>query len=169
MGTPRFALLLLCAVPLALIARSGAAQDEATSSGPRNYTTPGGSQAEAAGMLAEMRLQQKERDLCQDYGCIVIVNETRSYRVTGFYVGEHGRRGDLRWSRNQFGDPLLPRRATFRYKSAKEDCARPVRFTLRRSGTGETMTVERIADFCPTPMVHSLIRIKVLTPDVIVE
>jgi hypothetical protein len=142
---------------------------EATSSGPSNFTTPGGSQALAGNLLSEMRLQWQQQDLCDSYGCIVIVNQTSSYRVTGFFVGERRRDGAVRWSSNQFGDALLPQRATYRYKSAKADCARPVRFTLRHRETKETLTIEQVADFCPTPKVHSLLRINVLRPEVFVE
>ena len=162
-------LLLCCAAPLAaLSAGAVSVQDEASSSGPSNISTPGGSQALARSLLAEMRLRRVQEDLCQAQGCIVILNESGRFEVTGFHVAEPGK-GGLRWSRNQFGDPLQPRRATFRFKSAREDCARPVRFELRHRETREVVALERVVDFCPTPKVHSLVRIDVLYPRVIVE
>src|SRR5689334_20446769 len=71
-------------------------------------------------MLQSLRLEQKQRDLCWDYGCLVIANESENYRVTGFHVQEAAADGSMRWSRNQlkqFGVPLYPKKATFLFKT----------------------------------------------------
>jgi len=134
----------------------------------RNYTTPGGAQVVASKLLSAMRLQQRERDLCWEFGCLVIVNASKTYSIESFFVGEQ-RRGRSVWSRNQFGKPLLPRRATFRFKMDGQDCERPVRFVFRDPRTKEALNVDERVNFCPTPHVDSLLKLNVVRPHVIVE
>jgi len=137
---------------------------------PKTITTPGGSQAVAASMLAAMRLEQKARDYCFEYGCLVIVNESQNWKVTGFHVQEADRKGRLRWSDNQFGRPLLARRATFRFKTGGAGaCDLPVLFVLRHLETKEELRLEGRAALCKTPKVDSLVRINVHRPNVFVE
>lgn len=133
-----------------------------------NFTLPGASQAVANTLLRSMRLEQRKRDLCRELGCIVIVNESSGYKVTRFLVGETVR-GEQRWSRNQFGHPLLAKRATYRFKMPGEECERPVKFVLERAEPKDRIDLETRVNFCPTPRVHSLLRINVLRPRVIVE
>lgn len=147
------------------IGDSGASPDKTAN---RNYTTPGASQVVASKLLSAMRLQQRERDLCWELGCVVILNASKTYRIESFFVGEQ-RRGRLVWSRNQFGKPLLPRRATFRFKMDGENCERPVRFVFRDPQTKEALNVDDRVNFCPTPRVDSLLKLNVLRPRVIVE
>jgi len=142
--------------------------EAADSSGNRTYTTPGGAEAVAAKLLSAMRLEQRQRDLCWELGCLVIVNASKIHQVEGFYVGEQ-RRGRASWSQNQFGKPLLPRRATFRFKMNGRDCERPVRFVFRDSRTRERIEVSDRVNFCPTPHVDSLLKLNVVRPNVIIE
>jgi hypothetical protein len=134
----------------------------------RNFTVPGASQAVANTLLRSMRLEQRKRDLCWQLGCIVIVNESNGYKVTRFLVGETVR-GERRWSRNQFGRPLLAKRTTYRFKMPGDECERPVKFVLERTDNKDRIDLETRVNFCPTPHVHSLLRLNVLTPRVIVE
>ena len=161
------------ALSLAAAAQAQSVSDDTASEDtitPRTFTTPGGSEAVARGMLMAMKLEQKARDYCFEYGCLVIVNESPSFKVTGFHVQTADRRGRLRWSPNQFGNPLQARRATFRFKTGDASaCDLPVLFVLRHLKTKEEVRVEGRAALCKSPRVDSLLRINVHRPSVFVE
>ena len=170
-GPARFIAAAL-AFGLSVPSHAQSAADEPASEdsiSPKTITTPGGSQMLAASMLAAMRLEQKARDYCFEYGCLVIVNESENWKVTRFHVQEADRKGRLRWSANQFGKPLLARRATFRFKTGGANaCELPVMFVLRHNETKEELSIEGRAALCKTPKLDSLLRINVQRPRVIV-
>ena len=127
----------------------------------------GESEAMASKMLVSLRLEQKQRDLCWELGCIVIVNESRSYSVTGFFVQTASADRKLKWSRNQFGFPLLAKRATFRFKTGGPDaCDLPARFVLRPPHGKETVTYETRVSLCSSPHRDTLVRIRAVIPEV---
>ena len=82
---------------------------------------------------------QQKHDLCWQYGCLVIANQSKNYRITEFRVREAARDGTMRWSENQFsqfGAALAPRKAVYLFKTGKpETCDWPVLFVLQRPET----------------------------------
>jgi hypothetical protein len=134
---------------------------------PKTSYPIGQSDVVARSMLAAMRLEQRQRDLCWELGCVVIVNESSSYVVTGFHVQERKRDGSLGWSGNQFGAPLLSKRATFRFKTGDANsCAQPVKFVLRKPHTKDTVQFETRVPLCSSPHQDSLVRIRAVIPEV---
>src|SRR3954447_15069268 len=130
----------LCALMFTLLAMPATAQvtDPAVPSDPGDTIAPktsyplGDSQAVARSMLVAMKIEQKQRDLCWELGCLVIVNESQSYEVTGFFVQMRRKDGTIGWSNNQFGLPLMAKRATYRFKSGGSDaCNQPVKFVMK--------------------------------------
>ncbi|HEV2043557.1 MAG TPA: hypothetical protein VGR05_02650 [Sphingomicrobium sp.] len=164
--------LALCAVqPTDLWAQS---PYDSTESGdtitPKNATIFGGSEQVARNMLSAMRLQRRERDLCWEVGCVVIVNESQQYAVTAFHIDSSVRTGKPGWGNNQLATPLRAMKATYRVKLAEtKSCDLPVQFVLRHVETREQVTVEGRTDLCMSPQRVSMIRLKVVTPKVIVE
>jgi hypothetical protein len=134
---------------------------------PKTSYPIGQSEMVARSMLAAMRLEQRQRDLCWELGCVVIVNESSSYIVTGFHVQEKKRDGSLGWSGNQFGAPLLSKRATFRFKTGDANtCAQPVKFVLRKPHSKDTLQFETRVPLCSSPHQDSLVRIRAVIPEV---
>lgn len=130
----------------------------------------GQSEMMARNMMAALRLEQKQRDLCWELGCVVIVNDSRTYMVTGFYVQAAAADGGLGWSRNQFGVPLLAKRATFRFKTGgRGACDLPARFVLRAPHSRQTLSYDTRISLCSSPHHDSLVRIRAAIPDVEVE
>lgn len=160
----------LLALPLAGHAQTTTPFDgteEADTILPKTSYPLGNSEAVARSMLDSMRLEQRQRDLCWKLGCLVLVNETGAYQVDGFYVEEPAARGGRRWSRNQFGSALLPRRATYRFKTGGADaCDRPVKFILRHRKTKDRIEVSARASLCTSPQRDSLVRIRVVQPEI---
>jgi hypothetical protein len=142
--------------------------DSANSAPPINIARHGGAELDAHDMLVAMRLEQRQRDTCWEFGCLVIVNESKNFLVTGFFVATGERNGKVQWSSNQFGPALQPRHATFRFKSGLKDCERQVRFTARNIETREKVEVQSVASLCKSPHVDSLIRLRIERPEVIV-
>jgi hypothetical protein len=136
---------------------------------PKTLTIPGASQMYGRGFAAQMILARREQDYCWEYGCLVLVNETDAWDITGFYVQIMDRSGRPKWSANQFGEPLYPMKATFRFKTGTDDtCDRPVLFVLKHKDSKETARIETHASLCKSPQMDSLVRIKVRIPTVIV-
>jgi len=127
----------------------------------------GQSEQVARSMLVALRLEQKQRDLCWELGCVVIVNESKTYMVTGFYVRTAAADGSPGWSRNQFGVPLLAKRATFRFKTGPATaCDLPARFVLRAPHSKETISYDTRISLCSSPHRDSLVRIRAAIPEV---
>lgn len=96
---------LLCAS--AVLAQSG----EAESADTVPSQNLGNSQLVAQNMMATLRIENAKRYLCWRLGCLVVANESRSYKVTGFFVLMPDMLGTDRWGVNQF-DQQLPARST---------------------------------------------------------
>jgi hypothetical protein len=162
--------LALLALPPAVAAQTATPFDgteEADTILPKTSYPLGNSEAVARSMIDSMQLERRQRDLCWKLGCIVLVNETNAYQVDAFYVEEPAARGERRWSRNQFGAALLPRRATYRFKTGgPETCDQPVRFVLRHRKTKDKIEVNTRASLCTSPQHDSLVRIRVIQPEV---
>lgn len=134
---------------------------------PKTSYPLGDSQAVARSMLLAMKIEQRQRDLCWEMGCLVIVNESQSYEVTGFFVQMTKKDGTIGWSANQFGLPLMPRRATFRFKSGGPDtCDQPVRFVMKKHKTKDVFAFETRIPLCSQPHKDSLVRIRAVIPEV---
>ena len=137
---------------------------------PKTLTVPGASQQVAHGLAVSMMLEQRAQDYCWEYGCLVIVNETANYHVTGFFVEMQQPDGSKRWGPNQFGEQLRPMKATFRFKTADASaCDRPVLFVLKHKKTKDVARLETSASLCKAPHTDSLLRIRMVKPEVTVE
>ena len=137
---------------------------------PKTFTVPGASQQTAQGLAQSLILERRAQDYCWEYGCLVIVNETANYNVTGFFV--HMPTGaNKRWGPNQFGEQLYPMRATYRFKTGDPPatCDLPVLFVLKHKKTKEVARIETRASLCKSPQVDSLVRIRMVKPEVTVE
>ena len=121
----------------------------------------------AMGLVQSLRLTRVKEDLCQKYGCLVIVNESRAYKVTEMRVEMTDRRGSKRWGPNQLDRPLLSREATLRIKVPDlADCDLPVRFKLREAKGREEFEILDRVRLCAEPERHTLMRIRVVKPTV---
>ncbi len=144
-----------------------AGPDAADTVRPKTSYPIGQSDMVAKAMLLSLKLERAQRDLCWELGCLVIVNESKSYNVIGFYVQSMDRDGNPAWSPNQFGRPLYAKRATFRYKTgAADSCDLPVKFVLKHPKTKDTFEFETRASLCKAPHVDSLVRIRAVVPGV---
>ena len=154
---------------LLAIPRIAFAQDESEGVAAKTFTVQGGAEQVAQSFLAGMRLEQHQKDQCWKLGCLVIVNETRGYDVIGFYIDPlKPKPGKSAKGRNLFELALSPHKAALAYKDGgPAACNRPVRFELRHRETKERLTVAGNASLCSTPHTDSLLRIKVLEPEVI--
>ena len=136
----------------------------------KTATVHGGSEQVAQTMLVAMRLERKQRDLCDEMGCVVIVNESSHHDVTGFFVDSSVKTGKPGWGANQFRTPLRSKKATYRVRlDEKGVCELPMLFVMRHVTTGEEVRVEGRSNMCRTPRAASLVRLKVVVPSVEVE
>jgi hypothetical protein len=134
---------------------------------PKTFTVPGASLEVAASFARQMILEQRVKDYCWEFGCLVIIHETVNFNVTGFFVDMPRRDGTRRWGPNQFGEQLYPMRATYRFKTGDETaCSRPVLFVLRHKQTKEVARIETHASLCKSPKVDSVLRIRMVKPEV---
>ena len=121
----------------------------------------------AMGLVQSLRLARVKEDLCKTYGCLVIVNESRAYKVVEMRVEMTDRKGAKRWGPNQLDRPLLAREATLRIKVPDlADCDLPVRFRLRETKGREEVSLEDRVRLCAEPDRHTLMRIRVVKPTV---
>lgn len=112
-------------------------------------------------MMVQFGRTQRDADNCWKVGCVLIVNETQSYDVVGFYVDTAKPGTASAWSRNQFGEPLRPMKVTMRFKTGGADtCNIPVRFVLRDRQTKEKLDVAGTASLCTSPHQDTLLQIK---------
>lgn len=164
--------LLAYLLMFSMFTRPAAAQqaEETDSIAPQLQYPVGSPELVARAMLDALKLRKLENDRCWEIGCVVIVNESSSFQVIGFYVQTAGRDGRPRWSTNQFGNPLQPKRATFRFKSGSpEMCDLPVRFILRRPGSKDRLELNGRMSLCKSPHVDSLVQIRTGIPQVTVD
>ena len=156
-------------VPISMSPFAGSSSEDSTAN---TFYPFGESEMMARQMATSVRRTQQKRDLCWQYGCLVIANQSKKYRITEFRVREAGRDGTMRWSANQFsqfGAPLDPLKAVYLFKTGKpETCDWPVLFVLRDLKRRETMTVQMRASLCMSPHQDSLVRVNVVHPEVIV-
>jgi hypothetical protein len=118
-------------------------------------------------MVLGLKLERAQRDLCAELGCLMIINESKTYRVTGFFARTAGADGRPEWSSNQFGRPLYPKSATWRFKTGGPGtCDVPVRFTLHNPKTKDTFEFETRTSLCSGPHNDSLVRIRAIIPEV---
>ena len=137
---------------------------------PKTSYPLGRSDIVARQMVLGLRLERMQRDLCAELGCLMIVNESKSYEVTAFYAQTTGADGRPEWSANQFGRPLSPKRATWRFKTGGPGtCDVPVRFVLRNRTTRDVVQFETRTSLCSGPRNDSLVRIRAVIPEVRVE
>lgn len=155
------ALLLLLAPTLPALAQDSAGII-------RDVGDPGGDARAWAAMMRNYPEQVKVN--CWKLGCMVIINETSSYDVIGFYVDSASPGRSPRWSDNQMTNSLEPLKATLRFKNGgPKTCALPVRFVLRQRDTHEKMDVNTTGSFCSTPHQDTVVRIKLLEGKVYVR
>lgn len=172
---PALATLLLLAAPAAAQVMipttspfaGGEAEDKIL---PKTSYPLGRADVVARQMVLGLRLERAQRDLCAELGCLMIVNESRSYQVTAFYAQTAGADGTPEWSSNQFGQPLYPKRATWRFKTGGPGtCDVPVRFVLRNPRTRDQIRFETRTSLCSGPHNDSLVRIRAVAPEVKVD
>ena len=121
----------------------------------------------AMSMVRSLQMERVKEDLCERYGCLVIVNESRAYKVMEMRVEMTDRKGAKRWGPNQLDRPLMARQATLRIKVPDLDpCILPVRFTLRETKGREELSIEDRVRLCAEPDQHTLMRIKAVKPTV---
>jgi hypothetical protein len=156
-------------VPISMSPFAGSSSEDSTANTSYPY---GESEMMARQMATSVRVGQQKRDLCRQYGCLVIANTSKNYRITEFRVREAGRDGTMRWSENQFrqfGAALAPRKAVYLFKTGKpETCDWPVLFVLSDLRRKKTMTVQMRASLCMSPERDSLVRVNVVRPEVTV-
>lgn len=110
---------------------------------------------------ARMNAPEHIKVNCWKLGCVLIVNETAGYDVVGFYVDNAKPGKKARWSNNEFREPLLPSKATLRFKAGGlSTCSMPVRFVLRKRDSDEKAEINGVSSFCTSPHNDTLIRIK---------
>jgi hypothetical protein len=121
----------------------------------------------AMNLVQSIRMAEVKEDLCIRFGCLVIVNESRAYKVMEMRIEMTDRKGGKRWGPNQLDRPLQALQATLRIKVPDlEDCDLPVRFTLRESKGREEVSIDDRVRLCAEPDQHTLMRIKVVKPTV---
>jgi len=141
--------------------------DEADQVRPKTSYPLGRSDIVARQMALGLRLERVQRDLCAELGCLMIINESKTYRITGFYAQTAGADGKPEWSSNQFGRPLFPKSATWRFKTGGPGtCDVPVRFTMHNPKTKDTVEFETRTSLCSGPHNDSLVRIRAIVPEV---
>lgn len=144
--------------------------DGADTVAPKTSYPLGRSDVVAQQMVLGLKLERAQRALCAELGCLMVVNESKSYEVTAFYARTTGPDGKPEWSTNQFGRPLYPMRATWRFKTGGADsCDVPVRFVLHNPRTRDTLQFETRTSLCSGPHNDSLVRIRAVIPHVEVE
>lgn len=121
----------------------------------------------AMNLVQSIRMAEVKEDLCIRYGCLVIVNESRAYKVMDMRIEMTDRKGEKRWGPNQLDRPLQALQATLRIKVPDlKDCDLPVRFTMRETKGREEVSIEDRVRLCAEPDRHTLMRIKVVKPTV---
>ena len=57
---------------------------------PANFTVPGQAESVSRAIMGRMVAAAKGQQVCDRNGCLVIVNDNRDYRLTGFFVAKRG-------------------------------------------------------------------------------
>ena len=122
---------LLCAG--AASAQSGDAESADTVPPKTSYPL-GNSQLVAQNMMAALRIEHAKRDLCWRLGCLVVANESRSYKVTGFFVQMPDMLGTDRWG----AQPIRPTAARPKRRAALQDRREPTPATCPCASSSPT-------------------------------
>lgn len=118
-------------------------------------------------MWGSMRLAEAKQEACRQFGCLIVVNDSRSYRLQEFYVRPVDPRSANDWGPNQLDRPLRAREAAIRIKLPGERfCNWPVRFVVRNPKTKEVFPIEMTASLCVAPRHDTVLRLRILKPDV---
>ncbi|MCW3848822.1 hypothetical protein OF829_16410 [Sphingomonas sp. LB-2] len=95
-----------------------------------------------------------EADQCEKLGCMIVVNRSKTFEVTEFYIndGDIDARGVPVWGRNQFkGFHLDPSRAVWTVRPRSMKCMTLVRVVLRERGTDREVEAIQPFDMCDKP------------------
>lgn len=144
-------------------------QDDADTIVPITSYPLGESQVVAHALARSVQAYWIEQDMCDLFGCLVVHNDTRLYKVAEFRILARLGDGRQRWSANLLEHPLLPKESVTRIKTASIDCYRPVQFTLKQRKTKEVVVMEGTTNLCTTPHADNVIRINVKQPEVTVD
>lgn len=113
-------------------------------------------------------VEKRHDDKCRRFGCLIVINETRDYMLTGMFLDtafvQPGR--EPVWSKNMLNSPgIYPMRATMFPTAFKreEACAVPARFELRHSATRERVAVYLPVSLCRRPG-EPFVRLRVRVP-----
>jgi hypothetical protein len=127
---------------------------------------------DAIGRLAwnAMRTQVNRERACEALGCLVVVNESNSYRLKEFYVRPLKPKSAADWGQNQLDRPLESKQALVRFKLPDARfCEWPVRFVMRHRKTKELVPIETNASLCAEPHRYTVLRLRIQRPKVIVN
>jgi hypothetical protein len=144
-------------------------QDEADTIVPLTSYPLGESQVVAHALARNVQMYWIEQDMCDRFGCLVVHNDTRLFKVAEFRILAHLPDGRHRWSANLLEHPLLPTESTTRIKTASVDCERPIQFVLKQRKTKEVVVMEGTTNLCTTPHADNVIRINVKQPEVTID
>jgi hypothetical protein len=115
----------------------------------------------------EFAVEKRHNDKCRRFGCLIIINETRDYMLTGMFLDTAFMEGGKPvWSDNMLNSPgIYPMRATLFPTAFKrqEACAVPGRFELRNDETKERVAVYLPVSLCQRPGVP-FVRLRVRVP-----
>ena len=144
-----------------------ASADEGNSIAPISSYPLGRADLVASGMVNMLHLNRVKEDLCQRYGCLFVVNESRAYKLMEMRVAMTGRDGVRRWGPNQLDRPLPAMKATMRVKVPDlAPCDLPVRVLLRETRGREEVALEDKVRLCAEPDRHTMMRVRVVKPSV---
>jgi hypothetical protein len=164
---------LLCVI--AMVATTGHAQrvlqdaeDEGVIKPKMSY--PVGNPDAIARMTWGALKYAARQDKCHEVGCLILINDSTNYRLQEFHVRPLTPRTAEDWGPNQLDQSLAPHEAAIRFKLPDQRfCKWPVKFVLRHRKTSETFPVETSANLCASPNRDTVLRVKVVRPDVYVD
>lgn len=132
---------------------------------PKTSYPLGRSDLVAQSMATVLRMEGAKRKLCDEFGCLLLSNDSKNYNLVGFYVKMPQMLGTDRWGVNQLDALLPPKYSLLKVKTGDATaCALPIRLELKRRGTGERVTAVANGNFCTTPGQTNTISIRVATP-----
>lgn len=116
-----------------------------------------GAESAVREMVYHYAIEERRDDLCDKFGCLIVINETPDMLMTGMYLDTafvtNGGRNPV-WSKNMLSSPgIYPMRATlFPTKFKQEEaCAVLARFEFRNYATKERFSVRRRVSLCMRP------------------
>src|SRR4051812_37662463 len=137
---------------------------------PRMSYPVGNPEAMGRIMLGAMRDERRKEEGCRKFGCLIVVNDSASYRLQEFHVRPLAPKGDADWGPNQLDRPLRSREGIVRFKlDDQRFCNWPVRFVLRDPKTRENIPLDANANLCAAPMHNTVLRVRYVRPEVTVE